>query len=84
MTRVLRERGYFKRIKYNNNEPDEFLKAGNLIVAHDTYRNKEMKCARRQTYVTWAGIQWIKGILEDILIDKGLIPDPAIPVYHDF
>lgn len=84
MNRELRRKGYFRKVKYNNNEPLEYLQNGHLFLVEDKFKGAKMKCPRRQTYVTWVGIQWIKGVLEELLIEKGIIDLADTGFHNDF
>jgi hypothetical protein len=84
MTKALRERGYFKRYQYNRNEPLDYLQDGHLFIVREGYKGPKMDHPNRQTHVTWAGILWIKGVLEDILVEKGIVEFADTGYYNDF
>lgn len=73
MNRELKKRGYFINFEYNDNEPVEILQECHLFIVRGDYKSPAMNHQHRQTYVTWEGLKWIRRILEDVLLDKGII-----------
>ncbi len=81
MTKALRDRKYFYEFQYNNNEPVDNLKDRHLFIVWEGVKTGKMKYPARQTYVTPAGIEWLRDEFEDIVPETDLI-EPTM--YHDF